>query len=147
MVKIVTSKSNINLIGSFRAVISVLMVLLLIFLPLSSWGNSLIPPVEKLSESFIFLDLSDNQADTMPCHSSGVDMTRSNQESFSSDCCAQSGVHTQCDNCEQGCTFAKHYSNVIYSFLADFSSPQLALKPIDFIATQFPAPPFRPPAA
>ncbi len=147
MVKIVTSKSNFNLTGSFRAVISVLMVFLLIFLPLSSWGSSLISPVDKSSESFIFLDLSDNQADTMPCHSSDVDMTRSDQESYSSDCCSQSGVHTQCDNCEQGCTFVKHYSNSINSFAILFSSTQLALKPNDLIATQFPVPPFRPPAA
>lgn len=146
MVKTMVSKHHVKQTSSLRSVISVFMMLLLIFLPLSSWSSSLISPVDKSPESFISLDLSDNQVDTMPCHSSDVDMTRSDQESYSSDCCAQSGVHTQCDNCEQGCTFVKHYSNSINSFAILFSSTQLALKPNDLIATQFPVPPFRPPA-
>lgn len=140
------SKHHIKQTSSLRTVISVLMILLLVFLPLSSWSSSIVTPVDKLPESFIFLDLSDNQVDTIPCHSSDVDMTRSDQESYSSDCCAQSDVHTLCDNCEQGCTFVKHFSNSIDSFTIQFSSIQLALKPNDLIATQFPVPPFRPPA-
>ena len=147
MVRIVTSKNNLNQTSSLRTVISVLMVLLLVFLPLSSWSSSIISPVDKLPESFIFLDLSDNQDNTVPCHSSDSEMTRSDQGTYNGDCCSQSGVHTLCDNCEQGCTFVKHFSNSIDSFTIQFSSTQLALKPIDLIATQFPVPPFRPPAA
>ncbi len=147
MVQIVTSKNNVKQTCSLRTVISVLMMMLLIFLPLSSWSSRLISSVDKSPESFIFLDLSDKQADTMPCHSSDTDMTRSDQESYNSDCCTQSGVHTQCDSCEQGCTFVKHFSKSINSFAILFSSAQLALKPNDLIATQFPVPPFRPPAA
>ena len=147
MVRNVTTKQNLRRTSSSRTAISVLMALFLVFLPLSSWSSSIITSVGKVSESFMIIDTSDEQNSAMPCHSSDSDMARSDQSLSNGDCCSQSGMSIQCDNCEHHCTFVKHFSNTIDSFNVDFSSCLSAIKPINLIATQFPTPPFRPPAA
>tara|TARA_R110002074_G_scaffold271959_4_gene443609 strand:+ start:106 stop:528 length:423 start_codon:yes stop_codon:yes gene_type:complete len=138
---------NIKNTSSLRTIISVLMVLLMLFLPLSSWSSDIMLTIDKESESFIVLYGSDSKDNTVPCHSKDTEMARSSQGIVNGDCCGQTGMHTQCDNCEYNCTFVKHFSSFIDSFTIGFSSTQLVLRPVEFIATQFPVPPFRPPAA
>jgi hypothetical protein len=147
MVRVLTSTSHINQSGTLRAMMSGLLIILLVFLPLSSWANSIISPVNKVSDGMSVMDMSGSQDNIKPCHSSDTEMTNSDQDVANSDCCGPSGLHTECDNCEQNCAFVKHFSYFIESFTQHYHSTQLALPPIAFIETQFPVPPFRPPAS
>ena len=147
MVRVLASTSHTNQSGTLRATISGLLIILLVFLPLSSWANSIISPVNKVSDSMSVMDMSGSQDNIQPCHSGKTEMTNSDQNVANSDCCGLSGLHTECDNCDQNCAFVKHFSYSIEFFTQHYHPTQLALQPIAFIETQFPTPPFRPPAS
>lgn len=148
MAPIMTLKQNNTKTGSLHAVISVVMALLLMFLPLTSWSSSILSPLDEPSERPKIAGLSDLEDVSMPCHSSDSGLSHSKQSTQNLDCCNDSVTHFQCDNCEHNCsTFVKHFSNFIDTGTIQFCSSQMALKPIDHTATQYPVPPFRPPAA
>jgi len=147
MVLNVATKKSIRRTSSSHTAMSVVMILLLVFLPLGSSSSSIISSTDKISESGTIIDSSEKQSNIMPCHSSDFGIAHSDQGSSNGDCCNQSDIHIQCDNCVHSCTFVKHFSSTVDSVIADYFSPQLIIKSVGLISTQFPVPPFRPPAA
>ena len=90
------------------------MMLLMLFLPLSSWSSYLIIETDKTSNMHMMTE-SDMNSHSMPCHSTPLKKVTLDQETCTSECCDQSALDAQCGGCKHNCTFVKHFSNTIDS--------------------------------
>jgi hypothetical protein len=138
-------KREIAINNSSRSstIISVLMMLLMLFLPLSSWSSYLIIEADNSSDMHMMMTGSDVNSSTMPCHSTRSDKVTVDQDA----CCGESGLDVQCSGCVHNCTFVKYFSSAIDSFNSYLLQNRLVRYSTSLINTQFPTPPFRPPAA
>ena len=131
-------------INNSSTIISVLMMLLMLFLPLSSWSSYLIIETDKTSDMHMMTE-SDMNSNSMPCHSAPSKKVTLDQETCKGECCDQSGLDAQCGGCTHNCTFVKHFSNAIDSFNSYLTQNHVVQYSARLADTQFPSPPFRPP--
>ncbi len=124
-------------------IISVLMMLLMLFLPLSSWSSYLIIETD-LSSNMHTMTESDMNSNSVLCHSTHSEKVTIDQDAC---CCVESGLDAQCNGCVHSCTFVKHFSNIIDSFNLYLTQSHGIRYSNSLADTQFPSPPFRPPAA
>ena len=118
-------------------------MLLMLFLPLSSWSSYLIIEADKSSDMHMMMAGSDVNLSSMPCHSTSSDKITLDQDS----CCSETGLDVQCSGCAHNCTFVKYLSSAIDTFNLYLSQNHLVRFSTSLINGQFPSPPFRPPAA
>jgi len=139
-------KITINYSSSSSTVISVVMMLLMLFLPLSSWSGNLIAGPDK-SSGMLMMAESDINSNSIPCHSTPSNKVAIDHEACDGECCDQAGLESQCGGCTHNCTFVKHFSSASDFFNSSLAKNRLVLFSSNLINTQYPIPPFRPPAA
>ena len=135
-----------NHLSRSSTTISVLMMLLMLFLPLSSWSNGLLIKSDKSSDMHMMAE-SDIDTNSMSCHSTPLTKATIDQETCKGECCDPSALNAQCGGCTHNCTFVKHFSNAIDSFNSYPTQNLVVQYSSSLVDTQFPTPPFRPPAA
>ncbi len=141
-----TQGKTINKSDRSNTIISVFAMLLMSFLPLSSWSGYLIIDSDKSSDMQMMAE-SEMNSNSMPCHSIPSKNVAIDHEACNDECCDQSGLDTLCSGCTPSCAFVKHFSYATDSFNSSLVQNQLVLFSTNLINTQFPSPPFRPPAA
>jgi hypothetical protein len=139
-------ETTINRSSRSSTIISVLMMLLMLFLPLSSWSGYLIIETNESSDMHMMAE-SDMNSNSMPCHSTPSKSAALDQEKCKGECCDQSGLDSQCGGCTHNCTFVKHFSNAIDSFNLYLTQNHAVKYSASLAEAQFPSPPFRPPAS
>lgn len=127
-------------------IISVFVMLLMLFLPLSSWSGYLIVESDSSSD-MLMITKSDMNFTSMPCHSTSSKKVAIDHDACNGECCDQAGLDSQCGGCTHSCTFVKHFSNAADLFNSSLAENRFVLFSSSLINTQFPTPPFRPPAA
>jgi|GEM_PF-6791500 len=141
-----TQGKTINNSNRSNTIMSVVVMLLMLFLPLSSWSSYLIIESDKSSDMPTIAE-SEMNSNFMPCHSTPSKNVAIDHEACNDECCDQASLDTQCGDCTPSCTFVKYFSDATYVFNSSLVQNQLVLFSTNLINTQFPSPPFRPPAA
>jgi hypothetical protein len=135
--------NNSSRSSTIISVLMMLLMLLMLFLPLSSWSNYLIIGTDQSSDMHMMMSSSNDDSNSMPCHSTRTEIVTVEQDT----CCGDTGLDVQCSGCVHNCTFVKYFSNTIDSFNSYLSQNHVVRYSTSLDNTQFPSPPFRPPAA